>query len=778
VSHDCHAGTPCRVITVLTLVGCASAATAALDVADVESALDLRWVDVQQIDVRQAGADSLQFEVTLDGAVMNAVMERWSIRSAGYKLLVPNSVGNLTEYPAGPVNTWRGSFVDAPGSRIIGAVLDGGLRVGVQLADGTRWWIEDISGRVAGAVPGDFAVYPQDAIVSPEGSCGTDAAAHSIGLVAWGKTRGDWGGPRGTNICTTEMACDADYEFYQDYGSVSAVEDQINAVVAAVNLQYESQVDISHAIGTIIVRSNASDPYSGNSLENRLYQLQDEWEWNQGSIQRDVVQLFTGASDSGSTIGIAWVSAVCTGYAYSVVESDCCGSFGCATDLSAHELGHNWGADHCNCTGNTMNPYITCSNDFSNNSINDITSYRDSILGCLDCAPPEPTGGCCVGTSCSIGTQIDCQIAGGSWLGSGSDCSGSPCDPVGGCCVGTSCASETQGDCEAGGGTWLGEGTSCDGDPCASSPEGACCVVAVCSIKSEADCNGTWLGEGTDCADNPCSSSGFSGIEYAIVGENLVEGIGAHWTVDVFAAIGPGERLDAVAGNSVQQKTITSSGGFWQSPVGGPTSQDVNPAFYELEPTLEWDSRVTIGALDSSGAPFGSNNLGDIGIDWGTFESGGALSAGNGTWYVLPIHEQGEAQAFLNQECDTAYGVRIARLTVLGMSSEVMVEALFQGRDTSDQTWQDTASRTFVWSSTLDCNGNGVADHCDIASGTSSDDDGDGIPDECASSCDWDLDGDGDTDIDDALQLLSGFGAPYTVDDLLGMLAEFGCGTG
>jgi len=300
----------------------------------------------------------------------------------------------------------------------------------------------------------------------------------------------------------------------------------------------------------------------------------------------------------------------------------------------------------------------------------------------------------------------------------------------------------------------------------------------VCSVKTEADCGGTWLGEGTDCSGNPCSNSGFSGIDYAVVGENLVDDIGENWTVDVFAVLGPGERLDAVAGNSVQQKTITSSGGFWQSPVGGPTSQDVNPAFYELEPSLEWDSRVTIGALDSSGAPFDQNNLGDIGIDWSNFESGGDVSAGNGTWYVLPIHEQGEAQPFLNQDCATSYGVRIARLTVLGMNSEVMVEALFQGRDTADQTWQDTANQTFTWSSTLDCNGNGVADHCDIASGTSSDDNGDGIPDECASACSWDLDGDGDTDIDDALQLLGGFGSPYTVDDLLGMLAEYGCGTG
>jgi hypothetical protein len=120
----------------------------------------------------------------------------------------------------------------------------------------------------------------------------------------------------------------------------------------------------------------------------------------------------------------------------------------------------------------------------------------------------------------------------------------------------------------------------------------------------------------------------------------------------------------------------------------------------------------------------------------------------------------------------------IARLTVLGHDSEVLVEALFQGRDVDNQTWQDTASLTFTYSTFEDCNANGVADHCDIAGGGSADDNGNGIPDECETGCEWDMDGDGDTDIDDALTIISGFGDPYTVDDLLGLLGEFGCGMG
>ncbi|MDP7574786.1 MAG: hypothetical protein QF723_06725, partial [Phycisphaerales bacterium] len=52
-----------------------------------------------------------------------------------------------------------------------------------------------------------------------------------------------------------------------------------------------------------------------------------------------------------------------------------------------------------------------------------------------DCDPADcggggdPTGACCVGTSCSVTTEADC---GGDYLGDGTDCSGDPCGGGGG----------------------------------------------------------------------------------------------------------------------------------------------------------------------------------------------------------------------------------------------------------------------------------------------------------------------------------------------------------
>ena len=125
--------------------------------------------------------------------------------------------------------------------------------------------------------------------------------------------------------------------------------------------------------------------------------------------------------------------------------------------------------------------------------------------------------------------------------------------------------------------------------------------------------------------------------------------------------------------------------------------------------------------------------------------------------------------------CDIANGVWIGRLTTMELSSEIMVDALFQGRDGANEVWQEAVGGTVTYQGEVDCNGNHVPDACDIANGTSEDANGNGIPDECDGGCDGDADGDGDVDVDDVLAIINGFGTAYDVDDLLEAIANFGC---
>ena len=224
-------------------------------------------------------------------------------------------------------------------------------------------------------------------------------------------------------------------------------------------------------------------------------------------------------------------------------------------------------------------------------------------------------------------------------------------------------------------------------------------------------------------------------LDYRIAGtDSLVGSAEDNWTVEIYAVLPEGERLDAVAGNEANNKTVTTSGTFYQDALGGATSTAINSAFFPLAPDLEFDSYVTVGSLHSDGYPFANNALLDIGIDWTDFEAGGDVSTANGTWFVTPADPQGAATLFTNQACEDHFGVLIARLTVIGTGAfdeTVYLNALFQGKDALDNTWQSVAEITVGYPTIEDCNNNGIDDACDIANGTSADDNGNGMPDEC-----------------------------------------------
>jgi hypothetical protein len=354
-------------------------------------------------------------------------------------------------------------------------------------------------------------------------------------------------------------------------------------------------------------------------------------------------------------------------------------------------------------------------------------------------------------------------------------------------CVGD----QTEADCtQFGSGDWQGAGTSCsDSNPC-NLPGGACCFGTTCEFYEEAfpcyQSGGSYQGDGSSCDSNPCGGgSDEIQVLHAITGTGLAAGVGDNFTVDLYVTLPEGARIDAVAGTPDQQKMLTCSGDFFQSANGGPRSTDVNPNFYEFDPNLEHDSRITIGAIDSTGNPFDNNVLQDIGISWDNFESGGDLSVGNGLWFILPSDEQGEARMFTAQDCSQHYGVLLARLTALGLDSEIGFEGVVQGRTSDDQILSEVVSLYAGYTETLDCNGNQVSDACDIANGTSQDANDNGIPDECDNPCLGDADGDGDADVDDVLEVLGNFGSTggggdvdgdndCDVDDVLQVISYYG----
>ena len=156
-------------------------------------------------------------------------------------------------------------------------------------------------------------------------------------------------------------------------------------------------------------------------------------------------------------------------------------------------------------------------------------------------------------------------------------------------------------------------------------------------------------------------------------------------TYRLFANLATGARIDSVYGNSQGDLEIMTTNGatFYQNANGGPTSKEINSNFFPFVPSMEWDSYVSIGAYYQNGAPFGNNNLNNIGIDWATWEGGGDLFTDNGSWYVTPTDVQGaelNGQVFLGQF--TVQGGN-------GDASDLIGQVNLQGEDADGNTWNE-----------------------------------------------------------------------------------------
>ena len=169
------------------------------------------------------------------------------------------------------------------------------------------------------------------------------------------------------------------------------------------------------------------------------------------------------------------------------------------------------------------------------------------------------------------------------------------------------------------------------------------------------------------------SASPYLGIvsEYVDNGGNI-----AGDTYRLYVEVEAGARIDAVFGNAANELNIDVEGGsFVQSAYGGPTSMDINEAFFPFFPSLEWDSFVTIGRLSNT-----DNALNNIGIDWTSFESGGALVTDNGSWFVTPNDAQGG---------EVGGRVLIGQFTVTS-GAALIGHVSLQGKDADGATWQAT----------------------------------------------------------------------------------------
>ncbi|MFU8829877.1 MAG: M12 family metallo-peptidase [Phycisphaerales bacterium] len=340
-------------------------------------------------DMRDDG--SMSISIVLEG--WERTMELWphSVVADDFQVLVPNRVGVFVPIEPPAIHTYRGVLVEDPDTVIAASVIDGEVTALVFKPDRRMLHVQPLRKELPGARADQHVVFEGSDVILTPGFCGNDddpndelrpnkwVVPNADDVLARDMRpfpdRAEDGGLRvppdpdfGIGAFVCRVAFDADFPYYQSNGSsIAATVNDLTGIMNAVNLVYERDTFITHQIGTILVRTTAgTDPYSSNDSQVLLGQFRNHWNANHQGITRDVAHLFTGRNISGSVIGRAFLTVICdsvvdgAGYGFSQVTFTTI--FARKVALVAHELGHNWSAEHCNQSPNISSPCnIMCS---------------------------------------------------------------------------------------------------------------------------------------------------------------------------------------------------------------------------------------------------------------------------------------------------------------------------------------------------------------------------------------------------------------------------------
>lgn len=347
------------------------------------AAMNLLDFELQQLDVRSRGRAPVRVPFTFRDAPAQIELRPSSVRSSDFAIYTQDANGRLTRQTAPPATTFRGSLTGRPDSRVAASIRGGKLKAFI-LDNQELWVLEPVHEDV---LPGDhdlYALYRSDDLAPGPWTCG---ATHEP-LEPLDRHETARGGAATSCVVVAELAVEADAEYFQlNNSSIADTTADMEDIINAVNLLYGFQVGIEHLIGDVVIHEQvALDPYSSTSSAALLDEFTTYRVNNPYPNPADVAHLFTGKELNGSVIGIAWLFAVCDDdFKFGLSQSQFTTNFMHRVILTAHELGHNWSARHCDFDpdcGVMCSAVASClgpGDVFGQRSRTDIVDFRNSI---------------------------------------------------------------------------------------------------------------------------------------------------------------------------------------------------------------------------------------------------------------------------------------------------------------------------------------------------------------------------------------------------------------
>lgn len=354
------------------------------------NAFHVHAATVQHVTPLRVGNGDVLVEVEFGGQTRRLALQPHDVRKADFKLLVRDDNG-IRELPRPANVTYRGVVLEDQGSWVAATVVGDAVQAIVHMQNGDEWAVQPVREAQPQAPAALHIVYRSADNQPLPWVCGTQGSL--AGPVP------DPALPDVTRI--TDIAIEADVQYYQlNASNTTNTQNDITGVVNAMDAIYLADVQISYNVTQILVNtSTATNPYTTSVASSLLGEFSSYWNANRQGVQRDVAHLFTGRNmgqASGGAIGIAYLGVVCNlGAAYGVSQSRWTANFTRRVAVTAHELGHNFNAQHCD----SVPPcYIMCAGvggcqnvqtTFSQNERNQIGGFAAS-LGCLSIVTSVP----------------------------------------------------------------------------------------------------------------------------------------------------------------------------------------------------------------------------------------------------------------------------------------------------------------------------------------------------------------------------------------------------
>lgn len=325
-----------------------------------------------------------QYTITLNRVPYDLYLEEVYLTGEGYRVQLYDGKAVTTYEPEQETKTYKG-INKTTGGQVRLTISEDFVYGFIEVGDET-FYIEPAVFYDRDQNPHSMLVYSnKDVAIYPEKTCAFDENVHTE------KSRVSQHQKNSPNCGIVQYAIACDYSMLVKYGSIANLINRNLGVMNNVQSNYIGWFSRNYIfeIGEqFLVTCSGCDPWSTSTNSSTLLNSFSSWGGSGFSVNHDVASLWTNRNFDGSTIGVAWRPGLCaTAYKYNINE-DFSTNAQQIRVLLAHELGHNFGAQHDN-SGDPfiMAPSVSASTTWSSQSQTQINGHMANT-SCVSNCPP------------------------------------------------------------------------------------------------------------------------------------------------------------------------------------------------------------------------------------------------------------------------------------------------------------------------------------------------------------------------------------------------------